>query len=473
VKQVNNSSLCPSPDSHIVRPLGIKMSQTHPTELDPLVSSFQHDAHRPHANQALLALRKIASLVKPIMRRRNWSVGTLCEFYPEERNLLGLNINRNEKICLRLRYPSDERQFLPIEEVVDTMLHELCHYVHGPHNEQFHALWNQIRDEHESLVRKGYTGEGFLSAGNRLGGERIPLHEARRRARAAAEKRNVLSAGSGQKLGGMAVSRGADIRKVIADAAQRRIDIMKGCASGTDRGRQIARDVEAKKQGTQTTKAEEEDENERIMMQAYIELIQEEEQKTYGEGYVPPSASNPAGNRSAGAPAPAPAPWELLEAQRNIEKGISRTATPTNGNWTPPPLPTHSKPRPTPSLLPPRAKPVPPPTIPSREPETWTCDICTLVNPLNYLTCDACGTDRPSSFTIPPDSQGPHQQPNGTRNGVFAPRLNVADSYVRIRAQEAAKLETRPMGWSCGHCGNWMEDMWWTCASCGRMKESS
>jgi hypothetical protein len=93
-------------------------------EIDPLVSEYQHDKQRPREAEALTLLRKVASLVKPIMRQRSWRVGTLCEFYPAERNLLGLNINKGEKICLRLRYPSDERQFLPIEQVVDTMLHE-------------------------------------------------------------------------------------------------------------------------------------------------------------------------------------------------------------------------------------------------------------------------------------------------------------------------------------------------------------
>jgi DNA-dependent metalloprotease WSS1 len=93
-------------------------------EIDPLVSEYQHDKQRPREAEALTTLRKVASLVKPIMRQRSWRVGTLCEFYPAERNLLGLNVNKGEKICLRLRYPSDERQFLPIEQVVDTMLHE-------------------------------------------------------------------------------------------------------------------------------------------------------------------------------------------------------------------------------------------------------------------------------------------------------------------------------------------------------------
>ena len=48
------------------------------------------------------------------------------------------------------------------EQVVDTMLHELSHNEIGPHNAQFHALWDQLRKEYEGLVSKGYTGEGFL-----------------------------------------------------------------------------------------------------------------------------------------------------------------------------------------------------------------------------------------------------------------------------------------------------------------------
>ena len=93
-------------------------------EIDPLISEYQHEKRRPRESEALLILRKVASLVKPIMRQRAWRVGTLCEFYPQQRNLLGLNINQGQKICLRLRYPSDHGQFLPIEQVVDTMLHE-------------------------------------------------------------------------------------------------------------------------------------------------------------------------------------------------------------------------------------------------------------------------------------------------------------------------------------------------------------
>ena len=93
-------------------------------EIDPLIAEYEHDKFRPREAEALQTLRKVASLVKPIMRQRGWKVGILTEFWPPEKNLLGLNWNKGQKICLRLRYPYDERQFIPLEEVVDTMLHE-------------------------------------------------------------------------------------------------------------------------------------------------------------------------------------------------------------------------------------------------------------------------------------------------------------------------------------------------------------
>lgn len=59
------------------------------SEIDPLVLSYSHLKDFPHADNALQALKKIASLVKPIMRARGWKVGQLTEFYPNEQNLLG------------------------------------------------------------------------------------------------------------------------------------------------------------------------------------------------------------------------------------------------------------------------------------------------------------------------------------------------------------------------------------------------
>lgn len=58
-------------------------------EIDPLVLSYSHLAEFPRASEALYALKKVASLVKPIMRARRWKVGELAEFYPDQPNLLG------------------------------------------------------------------------------------------------------------------------------------------------------------------------------------------------------------------------------------------------------------------------------------------------------------------------------------------------------------------------------------------------
>lgn len=445
------------------------MSRTASGELEPLVNNFEHLSEKRRAAEALEKLKKIASLVKPLMRQRNWRVGTLAEFYPAEHNLLGLNINQGQKICLRLRYPGDDTQFLPIENVVDTMLHELAHNVHGPHDQHFHALWDKLRDEHEALLRKGYTGEGFLGKGQRLGGQRIPMSEARRQARAAAEKRRNFTAGSGQRLGGTGIGRGQDPRKVIADAIQKRLNIEKGCASNTDRGRQIAREEEVKNDKVTRTIIDHEDEDEAAVMQAYIELIQEDEKQQLGNDYIAPSQSNPAGIKAVPT-----SPNTLLKQQQEIERNLQAsrngTSTPQQA-FAPPPGPPPKKQR---SVTPPK-----PPSAPA--PETWTCEICTLINPLNFLTCDACSTERPPIYNPSPSpphhtSTNGHLKPKDRDRDPYVanqlkPRSSAAENLKRFEQQSAYK-KAQPIGWKC-HCGNFMEQEWWSCARCGRMKPSS
>jgi len=432
------------------------------TEDDALIEQYSHENKRPREKEALHTLRKIASLVKPIMRARSWRVRTLAEFYPAEQNLLGLNINRGQKICLRLRYAGDANQFLPIEQVVDTMLHELSHNVIGPHNAQFHALWDQLRDEYEGLVRKGYTGEGFLSEGKRLGGRKIPPDEARRMARAAAEKRRTLTAGSGQKLGGAPVRAGTDIRKVIVDAIDRRNTVLKGCGSGEKGAKEIEANADQATQSGFKTKAEEDSANDAAIAQALWELVQEEEKEKYGKDYIPPSAENPTGN------------------------GGGKVGSTTGGagdrlTTVPPPIPTTSKPTSPPrqprhvSRLVTQAEPCPKakakaesklkaeasekevskpfaqdPAAPV-DPSIWECPICTCHNPLNFLCCDACTTERPGHIT----SKILNQATTRTNSVTLEP--------ISIKAST----------WSCQRCRTVMENQWWTCSTCGLLKASS
>lgn len=314
-------------------------------EHDPLVLSYSHLRDFTRAPDALLLLRHAASLVKPLMRARRWKVRELSEFYPDQANLLGLNINRGQKILLRLRYPGDASLFLPLEQIADTLLHELAHIVHGPHDATFHALWNQLRDEHMALTLKGFTGEGFLTEGHRLGsggpssgngssrhrsssghGQRpVPMDEARRLAKAAAERRAAAaererrhrhhshhghgpsssSSATGHRLGGggRPMPPAGDMRHVIADAVARRNSqtpqTMRGCATADgpqwNEQTRAALAEQASRNGFRT-QAEEDAANDAAIAQALWELVQEDERARLGERYVLPSAERPEGS---------------------------------------------------------------------------------------------------------------------------------------------------------------------------------
>jgi hypothetical protein len=73
-------------------------------EHDPLVLSYSHLAQFRRADEALTILKKVASLVKPIMRSRGWTVRELVEFYPTQQNLLGTHAITNG---LHLAWPAE------------------------------------------------------------------------------------------------------------------------------------------------------------------------------------------------------------------------------------------------------------------------------------------------------------------------------------------------------------------------------
>jgi hypothetical protein len=384
-------------------------------------------------------------------------------------NMPGLNVNHGEKICLRLRYPGDKNQFLPLEQVVDTMLHELSHNEIGPHNAQFHALWDQLRKEYEGLVSKGYTGEGFLSDGHKLGGRRVPRDEARRIARAAAEKRRTLYAGSGQKLGGRPVAAGTDIRTVIVDAIERRNTVLKGCGSDRTNEKEKRDLADAATKSGFRTKAEEDEANDRAIAQALWELVQEDEKEKYGDSYVPPTAANPTGNGggnvgpgqpikedspSNASAAPPPIRAKAPPVRQHPDRPVSRLVSEQATKKRPRTIPKKSDNYATsstaaPSLAPrPATVAAPDPPSPQQDLNGWTCPVCTLHNPRNFLACDACTSKRPPEIT-----------------------KQIAD------ADRKKVTTTKPPGlaetWRCSRCSTMMEDKWWTCSTCGKLKDRS
>ena len=58
-------------------------------EIDSHFGCYEHLRHLPRQQEGLEKLRKIASLVKPIMRKRGWRIGALAEFLPDDTRLLG------------------------------------------------------------------------------------------------------------------------------------------------------------------------------------------------------------------------------------------------------------------------------------------------------------------------------------------------------------------------------------------------
>lgn len=184
-------------------------------------------------------LEKVAKQVQPIMRKRKWKVKILSEFWPSNPALLGLNVNGGEEVKLRLRRQNNEWDFFPYEQILDTMLHELCHNQFGPHNADFYNLLDEIRKECEELMAKGITGSGrgFDLRGKRLGGysRQPPLSSLRQKALSAAEnrvQRGALLPSGPKRLGGDSSMR--DVLTPIqaaAMAAERRLHDDLWCAS--------------------------------------------------------------------------------------------------------------------------------------------------------------------------------------------------------------------------------------------------
>ncbi|KAI0536785.1 WLM-domain-containing protein [Xylaria digitata] len=404
-------------------------------EIDPLIQSYSHLADFPRAADALHTLKKVASLVKPLMRARGWKVGQLTEFYPSQQNLLGLNVDRGQRICLRLRYPGDRNQFLPIGQVADTMLHELAHNVHGPHDAKFHTLWNQLRDEHLSLTLKGYTGEGFLSEGHRLGGGSIPMHEARRLARVAAEKRHTLSSGSGQRLGGATPRPGQDIRNVIGDAVERRNRTLRGCANDNQTQDEIVEIANTATRNGFRTQADEDAANDAAIAQALWEIAQEEELTGNRVPYTPPDTADDA-NRD-----------------RMTLKGRDQASVVAAQSSTARCSLQEDK----------------------RTKYTWTCSVCTLNNPSNYLCCDACGRERTEGSAT---QQRTIIDLTSSYGGDTDRRMQSSPVSAMGRAKKSQQAASRPVTsasplWTCHFCGRVRESQWWSCDLCGTIKLSS
>eukprot|EP00250_Pteridium_aquilinum_P004580 c14788_g1_i1 orf=80-1162(+) len=203
--------------------------------------------------EARSLLLNIAKQVQPIMRKRKWRVMLLSEFYPRNPSLLGLNVGAGQEIRIRLRKPGRESEFLPYEALVGTMLHELTHNEHGPHDAKFYKLLDEITKECEDLMAKGINGtaQGFDVPGQRLGGyfHNPPSSNMRQTALAAAEKRartgSLMPSGPRRLGGDSEIMQALSPIQAAAMAAERRLRDDLWCAApdtlgedGTDKAQE-------------------------------------------------------------------------------------------------------------------------------------------------------------------------------------------------------------------------------------------
>ncbi|XP_030471266.1 DNA-dependent metalloprotease WSS1 [Syzygium oleosum] len=198
---------------------------------------------KPAEDEARKILQRIAHQVQPIMRKRRWRVKLLSEFCPTNARLLGLNVGRGVHVKLRLRRPNRDDCFYPYDQVLDTMLHELCHNAHGPHDAKFYKLWDELRKECEELMAKGITGtgQGFDLPGKRLGGfsKQPPVSSLRQTALAAAERRSNLGSllpSGPRRLGGDSSIMVLSPAQAAAMAAERRLQDDIWCGSQSEEG---------------------------------------------------------------------------------------------------------------------------------------------------------------------------------------------------------------------------------------------
>ncbi|ORY81931.1 WLM domain-domain-containing protein [Protomyces lactucae-debilis] len=334
-----------------------------------LIGTFVHLKKKPDAERAQKTLQRVANHVMPILKARSWRVRTLAEFYPEQKNLLGTNLNRGQKISLRLRQPFDDSSHLEFEDVMGTMLHELAHIVRGPHDEQFYRVLDSLNLEYDALLSSSAGKFLELGEGKTLGGR--AAGPTQQEIRKAAERRKRGTGPQGQKVGG-ALSGMLSANQRAAEAAQRRLFDAKWCGHGraedpvlVDEEEEISND-ESLTIMTDDTKAKRP-----IQAQSDIIIIESDEETPK----LKPALQNPNKKRRR---ADENGDYARMKQrglirdtlQDHLAKLAADKATKSGDKMTTMPLA----------------------TIPGR----WFCGICTLANKLGDAYCDACGTERPS-----------------------------------------------------------------------------
>lgn len=210
---------------------GRTKAKTQPNRKSPVanITNISSLKRFPDKDYALDLLHQLAVAVAPIINHYNFKVGMLCEMSPKSPNLLGLNVNKGQKILIRLRTPHNEKLFFPMSDLIGTFLHELTHNVHGPHDNKFYALLDELRNKYETGA---FSSGSYVCEENKLGGAYVPpwlLSVTVRQKRLDAVSK-VKYKSESRRLGGpLNVLRPKDLKAAMADAAERRLKDSKWC----------------------------------------------------------------------------------------------------------------------------------------------------------------------------------------------------------------------------------------------------
>lgn len=203
-----------------------------PNRPSPVASILKIACLKRYDNKdyALDLLHDLARAVGPLMHQYNFKIGMLCEMYPKNPLLLGLNVNKGQKILIRLRPPFAEHTFYPMSDLIGTLLHELTHNVHGPHDAKFYALLEELRTKFES---GNFAVKDYVCEENQLGSGYVAPWENSKTVR---QKRlEALSRGKfkaeARRLGGSKALPAA-MREAMLKAAEQRIKDSKWCPLG-------------------------------------------------------------------------------------------------------------------------------------------------------------------------------------------------------------------------------------------------
>ncbi|CBQ68703.1 conserved hypothetical protein [Sporisorium reilianum SRZ2] len=116
--------------------------------------------------QAHHRLQQLAAQVQPVMKKHGFQINSLEEF-EWNREFAGRNWNNGETVELVLR--RQDGSFAPLQWVLMVFCHELAHIKYMNHIPSQHGkLDRELRDHCRQLQARGYYGDGFWSAGQRL-----------------------------------------------------------------------------------------------------------------------------------------------------------------------------------------------------------------------------------------------------------------------------------------------------------------